>query len=106
MCFRLWPALLLCLCAWYVHTRLTAHPCPILHPLRERLMPLRSWVQRSVPGMLALTRRGVEHPGVGVPGVCNFVDGELLCPPGCSGYGMLECAGRVQLLWSASAEQS
>lgn len=39
-------------------------------------MPLRSWVQRSVPGMLALTRRGVEHPGVGVPGVCNFVDGE------------------------------
>ncbi|PRW33609.1 S-adenosyl-L-methionine-dependent methyltransferase [Chlorella sorokiniana] len=41
---------------------------------RERLMPLRSWVQRSVPGMLALTRRGVEHPDVGVPGVCNFVD--------------------------------
>lgn len=39
-------------------------------------MPLRSWVQHSVPGMLALTRRGVEHPGVGVPGVCNFVDGE------------------------------
>lgn len=39
-------------------------------------MPLRSWVQRSMPGMLSLTRRGVEHPDVGVPGVCNFVDGE------------------------------
>ena len=54
------------------------HPALPTHPprtCRERLMPLRSWVQRSVPGMLALTRRGVEHPGVGVPGVCNFVDG-------------------------------
>ncbi|KAL4430397.1 hypothetical protein ABPG77_002203 [Micractinium sp. CCAP 211/92] len=41
---------------------------------RDRLIPIRSWMQRSVPGMAALTRRSVESPGLGVPGVCNFVD--------------------------------
>lgn len=41
---------------------------------RDRLIPVRSWMQRAVPGMAALTRRSVERPGVGVPGVCNFVD--------------------------------
>ncbi|KAL4419924.1 hypothetical protein ABPG75_007022 [Micractinium tetrahymenae] len=41
---------------------------------RDRLIPLRSWVQRSIPGMAALTRRSVESPQLGVPGVCNFVD--------------------------------
>ncbi|EFN53633.1 hypothetical protein CHLNCDRAFT_53521 [Chlorella variabilis] len=41
---------------------------------RDKLMPVRSWVQRTIPGMAGVTRRGVEDAGVGVPGVCNFVD--------------------------------
>ena len=41
---------------------------------RDRLMPLRSWANRSFPALLAVTRRGVEDPQSGVPGVCNFVD--------------------------------
>ncbi|KAI3425331.1 hypothetical protein D9Q98_009095 [Chlorella vulgaris] len=41
---------------------------------RDRLMPVRSWAQRTLPGMAGVTRRGVENPAIGVPGVCNFVD--------------------------------
>ena len=53
------------------------NPCthPSTPPCRsDRLMPLRSWANRSFPALLAVTRRGVEDPQSGVPGVCNFVD--------------------------------
>ena len=49
---------------------------------RDRLMPLRSWANRSFPALLAVTRRGVEDPQSGVPGVCGCV---RRSPPGQDG---------------------
>lgn len=46
-----------------------------LAPLfRDKLMPLRSKWLAVAPGARAAFRRGLEHPTLGTPGVCNFVD--------------------------------
>ncbi|KAI8474183.1 MAG: S-adenosyl-L-methionine-dependent methyltransferase [Monoraphidium minutum] len=47
------------------------HLAPLL---RDKLMPLRSRWLAAAPGARAGLRRALEHPRLGTPGVCNFVD--------------------------------
>lgn len=42
--------------------------------LRDKLMPLRMWWLKSVPGAMKQMRGALEHKKLGVPGVVNFVD--------------------------------
>lgn len=41
---------------------------------RDKLMPIRGWLNRNFYSTLTLYKSGVEDPEVGLPGVCNFVD--------------------------------
>jgi hypothetical protein len=37
--------------------------------LRDKLMPLRMWWLKRVPGAMKAFKRGLEHPKHGVPGM-------------------------------------
>jgi hypothetical protein len=47
------------------------HVAPLF---RDKLMPVRGFLNRQFGGLLTVYRNGVEDPQHGLPGVCNFVD--------------------------------